>query len=238
MRVFAIGDLHLSRTVADKAMDVFGPAWRDHAVRIAENWKETVEAEDAVLIPGDISWAMRLQDAKADLCDIGRLPGRKILVRGNHDYWWSAPAKVRSVLPHDMQIIQNDAVRLGDTVFCGCRGWVFPMGTDLCAHDQKIFEREKLRLRMSLERARQLNGHTIVVLMHYPPLYESCLDTDFTHILEEFGVSHVVFGHLHGKVLQQINMKDFRHNGITYNLVSADYVGFAPAKILDTALER
>lgn len=231
MRIFAIGDLHLSGTVENKAMDVFGPEWHDHAARIAQSWTDCVGEEDVVLVPGDISWAMHLKDAAGDLNDLGRLPGMKILVRGNHDYWWSAPAQVRRVLPDNMHIIQNDAVKVGDTVFCGTRGWVFPMESGLSEHDQKIFEREKLRLRMSLDRAKDLGGACIIVLMHYPPLYENCTNTDFAKILEEYNARHVVFGHLHGKVLQQVSLRDFVHHNITYNLVSADYVGFAPLEI-------
>lgn len=231
MRIFAIGDLHMSTGTPNKAMDVFGPAWQDHTARIADSWEHTVRSDDVVLVPGDISWATHLEDAQSDLEALGGLPGRKVLVRGNHDYWWSAPAKVRRVLPDTVQIIQNDAIKVDDMVFCGTRGWPFPMGSELSDHDRKIFEREKLRLRMSLERAKQLGGEHLIVLLHFPPLYENALRTDFVQILEEFGPDHVVFGHLHGKILDQVQMHEFQWNGIAYHLVSADYVGFAPVEI-------
>lgn len=231
MRIFAIGDLHLSGSIKDKEMDVFGPEWRSHDERIRKNWEAQVGADDLVLVPGDISWATRLEEAAADLSWLGDLPGKKILVRGNHDFWWSAPAKVRRALPPSVQIIQNDAVREGDTVFCGTRGWVFPVSGPLGAEDTKIFEREKIRLRLSLEAARKLRGRRLVVLMHFPPLYENATDTDFVKILEEFSPDQVVFGHLHGRILDQIKLRRLVHHGIEYNLVSADYIGFAPVEL-------
>lgn len=231
MRLFAIGDLHLSGSIRNKEMDVFGPEWLNHDEKIRENWEATVGDDDLVLVPGDISWATRLEEAGADLAWLGALPGKKILVRGNHDFWWSAPAKVRRMLPENVRIIQNDAIREGDIVFCGTRGWVFPVSGSLGAEDTKIFEREKIRLRLSLEAAKKLGGRRLIVLMHFPPLYENLTDTEFVQILEEFSPDQVVFGHLHGRILDQINLRRYVHNGIEYNLVSADYAGFAPVEL-------
>lgn len=233
MRIFAIGDLHLS-SVSHKAMDVFGPHWANHWERIQEDWKHRVREEDLVLIAGDTSWAMSLADAVPDLEAIGRMPGTKVLVRGNHDYWWSAPGKVRSVLPEKMLILQNDALRVGDTVLCGSRGWVFPIGGPLGAEDEKIFEREKLRLRMSLDKAATLGGSRLVCVLHYPPLYENMPHTDFTDILEEYRVDNVVFGHLHGEILSQVHLRNFRSGEVTYDLVSADYLNFGLYELPET----
>lgn len=226
MAVHAIGDLHLSLG-APKAMDVFGPHWANHFERIREDWLRRVDPQDVVLIPGDISWATRLEEARIDLDAIGALPGRKYLLRGNHDYWWSSPAKVRGVLTGGTDIIQNNARLLPDRVVCGARGWTFPMGKTMTADDVKIFEREKIRLRLSLDEARRIaQGRPLLVMMHFPPLFENWPRTDFTDILEEYDVSDVVFGHLHGDILQQVHLTDYERNGIRYNLVSADYLNF------------
>lgn len=226
MAVHAIGDLHLSLG-SPKAMDVFGPHWTNHWDRIREDWERRVDPGDIVLIPGDISWATRLADARADLDAIGELPGEKFLLRGNHDYWWSSPAKVRGVLTGGTKLIQNNACVAGDWVICGARGWTFPMGKPMSADDTKIFERERIRLRLSLEEARRIaGGRPLLAMMHFPPLFENWPRTDFTDILEEYGVKEVIFGHLHGEVLQQVHLTDFEQSGIRYNLVSADYLDF------------
>lgn len=226
MAVHAIGDLHLSLG-APKEMDVFGPHWENHFDRIRADWLERVAPDDIVLIPGDISWATRLEDARVDLDAVGMLPGRKFLLRGNHDYWWSSPAKVRGVLSGNTEIIQNNALVADDLVICGARGWTFPMGKPLSADDTKIFEREKIRLRLSLEEARRIaDGRPLLAMMHFPPLFENWPKTDFTDILHEFGVGSVVFGHLHGEILRQVHLTDFEWSGIRYNLVSADYLNF------------
>ena len=125
MRIFAIGDPHLSLD-SDKPMDIFGPKWGHHAERIAEAWHETVSEEDLVLVPGDISWAMHLKNAAADLKFIGDLPGRKVILRGNHDYWWDSLSKVRSALPPSMYALQNDALVIGGIAIAGSRGWTCP----------------------------------------------------------------------------------------------------------------
>ena len=155
MRLFAIGDLHLSGG-DDKPMDVFGPQWDRHFFHISQAWRRLVREEDAVLIPGDISWAMRLEEAEADLRAIGELPGFKLICKGNHDYWWNSLTRVRSVLPAGMAALQFDAVELEDWVVCGTRGWLIPTGeTPLKAEDEKIYRREGERLKMALEAARR-----------------------------------------------------------------------------------
>lgn len=225
MRVFAIGDLHLSYA-KPKLMDVFGPQWSRHDERIFADWRDRVSEKDVVLVPGDISWATRLSEAVPDLEALGRLPGKKVLLRGNHDYWWTAPAKIRRLLPEGVFIIQNDALAIGEHIFCGTRGWTFPTGAPLEPEDEKIYQRELIRLQLSLDAARRISTRPPTVLLHFPPLHESWPKTGFTEILERAGVRRVVFGHLYGDVLQQIHLRGLEQGGIRYDLVSADYLHF------------
>ena len=164
MKVFALADLHLSGSV-NKPMDVFGPLWDNHLSRIRTAWLETVGEEDLVLIPGDISWAMHLQEAQTDLNTIAALPGKKLILRGNHDYWWSSLTQLRARLPGGMRAIQNDACLVGDVVFCGTRGWTIPPASGAQEQDEKLYRREAMRLEMSLQAAGRLAGGRRIVAM-------------------------------------------------------------------------
>lgn len=230
MSVFAIADLHLPGQ-NDKPMSVFGAQWDRHFERIRQSWRENVRQEDIVLIPGDISWAMHLPHAMEDLEAIGALPGKKILLRGNHDYWWSSISKVRAMLPPGMHALQNDALALDGQVFCGARGWTFP--TPACPlpdQDRRIYERELLRLEMSLAAARRMGeGLPLTVLMHFPPLLADGADTAFTRLLEQSPARQVVYGHLHGAGIK--NGFVGKRNGIGYLLVSCDALEFSPLRI-------
>jgi len=230
MRLFAIGDLHLSGG-DDKPMDIFGPQWDRHFLRVEENWRMRVAPEDTVLIPGDISWAMHLEDAVADLCWIGRLPGRKILCKGNHDYWWNAISRVRAELPPGMEALQHDAVELESCIVCGTRGWLIPTQAQaLSPRDEKLYRREAERLNMALEAARRKSaGKPLVVMMHYPPLYPGDRENCFTRALEEAGAALVVYGHLHGAGIACGFQGEWR--GVQYRLVSCDSIDFAPAEL-------
>lgn len=230
MRLFAIGDLHLSGG-DDKPMDVFGPQWDRHFFHISEQWREKVSEDDLVLIPGDISWAMHLEDARRDLEAIAALPGRTILCKGNHDYWWNSVSRVRAVLPPGMQALQFSAADAGPAVVCGTRGWLFPTKEQpLDDANRKIFARETQRLRMALEEAQKIaGGRPVVVMMHYPPLLDGERDTAFAELLEEFRAHTVVYGHLHGQGIQSGFTGE--HHGIRYRLVSCDSIGFSPAEI-------
>ena len=227
MRLFAIGDLHMSGG-DDKPMDVFGPQWDRHCLRIRENWKNLVQEEDTVLIPGDISWAMQLADAQADLDEIGRLPGKKIICKGNHDYWWNSISRVRAILPASVKALQHSAIDLGDAVVCGTRGWMFPTkDAPLSDQDGKICRRETERLRLALDEASGMAaGRPVIVMTHYPPLLESEKDTVFTELLEEYRVHTAVYGHLHGAGIRAGFTGE--HRGVQYHLVSCDSIGFAP----------
>ena len=231
MRLFAIGDLHLSGG-DDKPMDVFGPQWDRHFFHISEQWRGKVGENDLVLIPGDISWAMHLEDARKDLEEIAELPGRIILCKGNHDYWWNSISQVRAILPAKMQALQFNAVDAGIAVICGTRGWLFPTrDQQLDEANRKIFLRETQRLRIALEDAqKQAARKPIIVMMHYPPLLDGERDTAFTELLEEFGVHTVVYGHLHGQGIQSGFTGE--HHGIQYCLVSCDSIDFSPKEIM------
>ena len=233
MRLFAIGDLHLSGG-DDKPMDVFGPQWDRHFFHIRENWEKTVCEEDTVLIPGDISWAMQLKDAVADLEEIDRLPGRKILCKGNHDYWWGSISQVRAAMPPRMQALQHSAADLGEAVVCGTRGWTFPTeGVPLSAQDDKIYRREAERLRLALDEAKAIaGGRPLIVMTHYPPLLAGEMDTIFTELMEEYRVHTAVYGHLHGTGIQ--NGFTGENRGVKYHLVSCDSIGFSPKLIFET----
>ena len=231
MRLFAIGDLHLPGG-DDKPMNVFGSHWENHFERISKDWRERVSPEDTVLIPGDISWAMQLKDAVPDLQAIGALPGRKVILRGNHDYWWSSITQVREALPERMEAIQNDAADLDDCVVCGTRGWSFGTAANpLPQADEKILRRETQRLRMSLEAAVKLaEGRPIVVMTHYPPLLDNQRQTPFTEVLRDYPVRLAVYGHLHGSAIRSGFNGEWE--GIRYRLVSCDALDFTLADCL------
>ena len=230
MRLFAIGDLHLPGG-DEKPMDVFGDHWEDHFAKIAQDWQQRVTEEDVVLIPGDTSWAMQLASAIPDLQAIDALPGRKILIKGNHDYWWGGIGQVRRALPEGMQAIQHDVVDLGDAVICGTRGWAYPTEeTPLSQEDERIFNREMIRLELALQSAVKIAGERpIVVMLHYPPLYNLDKDTPFTRVLEKYPVHTVVYGHLHGAGIRAGFTGEWQ--GIRYLLASCDSLGFALAEV-------
>ena len=230
MKLFAIADLHLPGG-DDKPMDVFGPQWDGHFDRISADWRARVRPEDLVLIPGDISWAMQLDHAVPDLAAIGALPGRKLLIKGNHDYWWSSLTRVREILPAGMDALQHSAADVGPWVICGTRGWMFPTGdTPLGEEDERVYRRELLRLEMALSDADRLAaGRPVVAMLHYPPLYDSQRDTAFTELLTAHGVHTVVYGHLHGAGIRAGFTGT--HRGVRYLLTSCDSLDFTLAEL-------
>ncbi len=237
MSLFAIGDLHLPGG-ADKPMSVFGSQWEGHFERISQAWRSMVSEEDTVLIPGDISWAMRLEDALGDLRAIGALPGKKVLIRGNHDYWWGSITRVRAALPEGMFALQQDALDLGDAVVCGTRGWIFPTEESaLPPADEKICLREVGRLEMALSAAEKIaKGRPLIVMLHFPPLLASARKSVFTDLMEERGAAMCVYGHLHGAGIQAGFTGELR--GVSYALTSCDSLGFTPMRIIVPAKEQ
>ena len=229
MGLFAIADLHFS-FAADKPMDIFGENWKNHSERIVENWKRVVGAEDTVLLPGDLSWGMRMEDAATDLDVIYGLPGRKILLGGNHDYWWKSSSKLEASYP-GMRFLKNDADRYEDWAICGSRGWICPNEVQFTEQDKKIYEREQIRLRLSLDAAMKKGAEQIILMMHYPPMNDQMEDSAFTALFQEYPVKKVVYGHLHGA---ESHGKGFQgeRDGVEYLLCAADYLEFCPRRIL------
>ena len=226
MRLFALADLHLSFGV-DKPMNIFGRQWEDHADRIRSNWTALVGAEDVVLMPGDLSWGMTLEEAQPDLDFLGGLPGTIILGKGNHDYWWQSLRRVNAALPTNVRALQNDSYRLpDDRAVCGARGWSLPGSEGFTDHDEKIYRREALRLGLSLQTAKKAGLRPEVVMLHFPPLGPGGEPSEFSDILERHEVRTCVYGHLHGQ--HAAGASEGMIRGVLYRLVACDAVDFAP----------
>lgn len=223
MKVFAISDLHIS-TNTDKPMDVFGGNWVNYLQKIREDWQEKVSPSDVVLIGGDISWAMSLDDAKLDLDSISDLNGTKVLVKGNHDYWWSAISRVRDILPENFYALQNDCIKFGNIIICGSRCWSVPGSPDFKQADEKIYLRETERLKLSFKQVEKIReeGDNVISLIHFPPFNVKREDSLFTKIFEDNKVDAVIYGHLHGKSVRSDKL--VIKNGIKYYLTSCDQV--------------
>ena len=230
MNIYAIGDLHLSGEPPTKPMEVFGAYWLGHKEKIKNNWLNTVQAADTVIVCGDISWAMGIKNAAEDLAWLAQLPGRKLLLRGNHDYWWSSLAKMQQLYGENYEFLQNDCIMVGDTAICGTRGWVLPSSENFTPEDEKIYKREALRLQLSLEAATKNNPARIIVAMHYPPLFAAEEHTLFTDLLEHYQVQHCVYGHIHGE--NHVLTFEGERAGVNYKLVSCDTQGFELTRIL------
>ena len=224
MKVFAISDLHLSIN-NPKPMDIFGPVWDNYLEEIEKDWEQKVGDEDIVLIPGDLSWAMRLREAEPDLQYLCGLKGHKIIIKGNHDYWWSAIGEVRRTLTNNTYAIQNDAIKIGNYIICGSRGWTVPETTFATDQDEKIYRRELIRRELSLKtmNALRANGEKTVVMTHFPPFNSKLEDSEMMQLFKKYGVDVVVYGHLHSYDKKQ--KKLFEKDGIKYYLTSCDLVG-------------
>lgn len=223
MKIFAISDLHLSIN-NPKPMNIFGEVWEGYEEKIFADWREKVSEDDIVLLAGDFSWAMKLEDTKKDFELIENLPGKKIIIRGNHDYWWKSISGVRAFVPSGIYAIQNDALKFGNYIICGTRGWSVPEeGTEQSEEDKKIFNREVIRLELTLQTAEKMReeGDKVICMLHYPPCNFHKQDSEFTKLLEKYNVSAVVYGHLHG--YKRATLK-FSKNNIPYYLTSCDMV--------------
>ena len=223
MKIFAISDLHIS-TNTDKPMDVFGGNWVGYLDKIKSDWQDKVSDEDLVLIGGDISWAMDICDAQKDIETLKELKGKKILIKGNHDYWWSGIGKVRDMLPEGFYALQNDSIRFDGVVICGSRCWSVPGAPDFKEQDMKIYLRETERLKLSLSAASKIkkDGDKLIALVHYPPFNVRRENSLFTDIFEQNGVDSVIYGHLHGKGVRADKL--VVKNGVKYYLTSCDQV--------------
>lgn len=228
MALYVIADLHLSLG-ADKPMDVF-PGWKDYVQRLEKNWTALVKPEDTVVVAGDISWAMRLEDAAADFAFLNGLPGQKLLLKGNHDYWWSTRSKIDAFFQEQgfstLHILHNCAYRVGDVAVCGTRGWLYNSET---AEDKKIVAREAGRLLVSLAEGEKLGGEPMVFL-HYPPVYDNMECGGILDILEERRISHCYFGHIHGQYAARKALVG-EYRGVRMHLISCDFVNFTPVLV-------
>lgn len=226
MRVLAIADPHLSGA-EPKPMTVFGPGWEGHPEAFFEGWRRAVRDDDLVLVPGDVSWAMRLEGALVDLRALAALPGRKVLLRGNHDYWWPSLRKLRAALPEGLWAIQNDAVRVGDVIVAGTRGWAVPGSPAFEEHDARIYAREVERLRLSLGAARALGDGYLAVMLHFPPTNPRGEPSEMLDVLRSAEPDAVVFGHVHGGAPVAVP----EIGAATVRFVAADHLGFEPAVV-------
>lgn len=226
--LYAIGDLHLSFG-ADKPMDIFA-GWQDYVGRLRENWQQKIRPEDTVVIAGDVSWGMTLEEALKDFRFIEQLNGKKILLKGNHDYWFSTRTKVEKFLAEQeiktISILFNNAFEYGNYVICGTRGWFNEPGS---AADSKVMAREAGRLRLSLEAGKKY-GKEPVVFLHYPPVGQGFCSQELIAVMREFGVRSCYYGHLHGRSCE--NAVNGSRAGICYRLISGDYIQFDPVLVI------
>ena len=228
MALYAIGDTHLSLG-SDKPMDVFGGGWSGYVDKLREGFSQ-VGAEDTVVICGDVSWGMSLEEAKADFAFLDALPGkRKLLLKGNHDYWWTTAAKMSRFFRDNgflsLEILHNNCALYGDVALCGTRGWFYE--EDRGEHSAKIFNRELIRLEASLKAGGEREK---ICFLHYPPIFQGYRCGEIIDLLERYGVKLCCYGHLHGPSHRFAVTGE--RDGVEYRLVAADYVGFRPVELL------
>lgn len=230
MHIYAIGDLHLSGEPPAKPMEIFGEHWLGHKEKIRQNWLAQVTDDDTVIVCGDISWAMQLKEAACDLNWLAGLPGKKILLRGNHDYWWSSVKKMQQLYGDAFQFLQNNCIMAGDTAICGTRGWILPSAEGFTDDDNKIYQREGIRLELSLKEAQKQSPARIITALHYPPLFSADERTLFTDLMENYGVADCIYGHIHGE--NHVAVYEGGRGGVNYKLVSCDTQGFNLYRVL------
>lgn len=230
MSLYCISDPHLSLS-CDKPMDVFGDRWQDYVQKLETNWKECVKEEDTVVIPGDISWGMNLNQSLADFAFINSLPGKeKIILKGNHDYFWTSRIKMETFFEENslntLKILHNNFFPYDENYgICGSRGWINENGK---AQDKKILDREALRLEASIKPCVE-SGREPLVFLHYPPIYAETVCNEIFDVIKRYGVKKVFYGHIHG--LSYRYAIDGIYDGIDFRLVSCDYLEFKPVKI-------
>lgn len=243
MSIFVMGDLHLSTNQnTNKSMEIFGKRWQNYMQRIKENWEAAVSWEDTVIVPGDISWAMQLEEALDDFRFIDALPGQKLIGKGNHDFWWTTNAKMTRFLEENhistIRFMNNCAYRVEDQILCGSRGWFLDEKQQVTVGDsvdyKKIVNREVIRLKLSLDDAVKLQNETettegfsppISVFLHFPPVWTDFICREFIDTLHAYNIKQCYFGHIHGMYRQP---RTFDFEGISMTLVSSDFLDFHP----------
>lgn len=239
MSVFAMADLHLPISV-NKPMDIFGARWQDYVNKIEKNWRAIVNDDDTVIVPGDISWSMSLDEAYADFEFIESLPGKKLLGKGNHDYWWATMSKNRTFIESKnfktIDFLFNNAYKVENFIVCGTRGWYVDekaQGSNTGAEYEKIVRREASRLKMSLDEAVKLRGEgneEILVFFHFPPVFSQFVCDELVDVLEQYGIRRCYFGHIHGVYNVQ---KTTIYRGICFSMISSDFLNFVPMIITE-----
>ncbi len=227
MALYAIGDPHLSLK-SNKPMDIFGSSWQNHMEKLLAGFQE-VQPSDTVILCGDLSWGMSLEESSLDFAWLNDLPGHKIILKGNHDYWWTTANKMnRFFTEHNLQfdLLHNNSYEYGEIAICGTRGWF--LDEEKGGHNEKMLRREVMRLEASLKSAGEREKW---VFLHYPPIYQGYRCPEILELLEKYEVSQCVFGHLHGPSCRLA--VEGEHNGTAFSLVSADYLNFVPKKFSD-----
>ena len=224
--IFTIADLHLPLGI-DKPMDIFGSRWENYVNRLAQNWQSVVKPDDTVILPGDFSWATYIDEAKADFDYLENLNGRKIILKGNHDYWWTTMSKMNEFLAENgyksVSFMHNSAFEAEGVSICGTRGWLYPGFSGYTSNDEKYFQREVLRLENSIKMAKT---DEVYVFTHYPPMSSQCEGNAFTDMMKKYNVRKCFYGHLHGA--SHANRIPEEYDGIKYYLISSDFLGFMP----------
>ena len=229
MALYAIGDTHLSLGGTDKSMEVFGGRWDGYVDKLRQGFAP-VGAEDTVVLCGDLSWGLSLEQARQDFAFLNALPGKKLIVKGNHDYWWTTAAKMTAFFRENgfdtLSILHNNCALYGEIALCGTRGWFYE--EDRGEHSAKIFNRELIRLEASLKAA---GDREKICFLHYPPLCAGFRCEEIISLMQRYGVTTCCYGHLHGDSHRFAVCG--RQGGIDYRLISADYLGFQPEKICE-----
>ena len=239
MSVFVIADLHLATADSQKSMEVFGKRWKNYIQKIRNNWQRVVSESDTVIIPGDISWGLATADALDDLLALESLPGTKIIMKGNHDFWWSTVSKLNKFFEENniktIKLLNNNALEVENYIVAGSRGWFTDKSMQNVEEDvdyDKIINREAIRLRMSLNEAVKLRRDTdreVVVFLHFPPVFKSFVCNEFIEVLKHYNIKNCYFGHIHGVYNVP---RSFTYEDINFTLVSSDFNNFVPMIIM------
>lgn len=229
MAIFTIADLHLALGI-DKPMDIFGGRWSNYMEKLKNNWISAVKEEDSVIIPGDISWATYIDNAYEDFKYIDALPGKKIISKGNHDYWWTTASKLNKYLDENnfrtISFMHNNAFSIENIAICGTRGWKCPGEDDFKKDDDKIYKREITRLELSIKSAQAIPHKKKLVFMHYPPVTTKSQTSGFIDIMKQYNITNCFFGHLHGEGIK--GAIEGEYESINLKLISADHLDFMP----------
>ncbi len=233
MSLFTISDLHLS-LANDKPMDIFGARWQDHTAKLEKNWRAVVTEKDTVVVAGDISWAIDLKEAEKDLCFLHSLPGKKIISKGNHDYWWTTASKMKAFFEEkgidSIDLLYNNAHCEQGFVICGSRGWYNDeKGAPKESDYEKIVNREVIRLELSIQEGLKKNDcDEMLVFLHFPPVFRGFVCQELIDLLNKYRIGRCFFGHIHGVYDFP---QTFFHEGIEFTMTSADFLHFLPIKI-------